>query len=234
MRTSEWVRSLNELRQAVQTAAKHAADVDRDARIPAQAISELRSLKSMSAIAPKALGGAGLGAAEMVHIARGLARGCASTALVWSMYQRQLASRCRFSGGVARLKELARTAVGEQWLIASATSEASTGGNLRSSEAAVADLPAEPDRVCLVKQATTVSYGAEADLILLTARRGADAAPGDQVLAAVLAEQAQLSQTSEWHPMGMRGRTARVSVSRRSFPAISSCRPRLRISRRKP
>lgn len=141
----------------------------------------------------------------MIRIAQGLARACAATALVWSMHQGQLASLCRFSGGVARLEEMARTAVSEQWLIASATSEAGSGGNLRSSEAALEDLSEEPARVRLVKHATTVSYGSEADLILVTARRSADGAPSDQVLAAVLPEQAQLEQTSEWNPMGMRG-----------------------------
>jgi acyl-CoA dehydrogenase len=196
---------LDELSQAVQTAAKHASDVDREARFPVEAISELRSLNLMSAIAPKDLGGAELGATDMVRIAQRLARACAATALVWSMHQGQLASLCRFTGGVSRLDELARSAVSEQWLIASATSEAASGGNLRSSEAAIEDRALEPARVRLVKQATTVSYGAEADLILVTARRSPDAAPSDQILAAFLAEQAQLTQTSQWNPMGMRG-----------------------------
>jgi acyl-CoA dehydrogenase len=196
---------LDDLSQAIQTAAKHASDVDREARFPVEAISELRSLKFMSAIAPKDLGGAELGATDMVRIAQRLARACAATALVWSMHQGQLASLCRFTGSVSRLDELARSAVSEQWLIASATSEAASGGNLRSSEAAIEDRALEPARVRLVKQATTVSYGAEADLILVTARRSPDAAPSDQILAAFLAEQAQLTQTSQWNPMGMRG-----------------------------
>jgi acyl-CoA dehydrogenase len=170
-----------------------------------ESIDELRRQKLLAAVAPKELGGAGFDVAALVRIARQLARSCASTAMIWSMHQGQLASLCRFGQGGAALEALARTAVTQQWLIASATSEARSGGNLRSSDAAIDRTESTENTARLVKQATAVSYGAEADLWLVTARSSPEAPPSDQVLAAVLPGQAVIEQISEWAPMGMRG-----------------------------
>lgn len=193
------------LHNVVETAKRYAADVDRRARFPAEAVAELRAGRLLAAAAPKASGGLGLATSELCSIARELARACAATAMVWSMHQGQLVTLCRFAAKGSRLAELAAVAVDEQWLIASATSESGSGGDLRSSVAAVQPHAGDGDFVRLDKHATTVSYGAEADLLLVTARRCAEAPAGDQVLVAVRPEQAVTTRTSAWDPMGMRG-----------------------------
>jgi acyl-CoA dehydrogenase len=86
--------------------------------------------------------------------------------------------------------------------LASATSEAGVGGDLRRSIAAVA-IDGEARR--LVKQATTVSYGEYADGYLITARRSPDAAASDQVLGLTRRDQTDLRALGEWDTMGMRG-----------------------------
>ena len=61
-----------------------------------------------------------------------------------------------------------RTLADEQLLLASSTTEGGGGGNVRSSEA-----PVEHDgsRIALERDATVISYGAQADAIVTTARR---------------------------------------------------------------
>ncbi|WP_254870653.1 acyl-CoA dehydrogenase family protein [Streptomyces sp. KAI-26] len=187
------------------TAAHHARDVDAGARLPTEAIAALREQNLLAAVAPVGLGGLGLSVRELATLARKLARGCASTAMVWAMHQGQLACLCQHHGGAPALLELARTAVAEQWLIASATSEPASGGDIRKSTAAVTALSGHSGTVALSKDATTVSYGAAADLLQVTARRSPDVAANDQVLVAVLREQATLEQKGIWSPLGMRG-----------------------------
>ncbi|MGB5801259.1 MAG: acyl-CoA dehydrogenase family protein, partial [Mesorhizobium sp.] len=96
-----------------------------------------------------------------------------------------------------------RRIAGEQLLLASATSEAGIGGNLRNSICAVA---VADDRFSLTKDATVISYGAHADAILATARRAPDAASTDQVMVVVPTDDSRtLERKSVWDTLGMRG-----------------------------
>ncbi|UZI32369.1 acyl-CoA dehydrogenase family protein [Streptomyces sp. VB1] len=186
-------------------ATQHARDVDVRARLPVEAIAALRERNLLAAVAPRDLGGAGLSVQELAAVARRIARSCGSTAMVWAMHQGQLACLCRHHGDAPALVEMARTAVAQQWLIASATSEPAGGGDIRTSAAALVTSSDSSGTATLTKDATTVSYGAAADLLQVTARRNAEAAANDQVLVAVLREQATLEQRGTWAPLGMRG-----------------------------
>jgi acyl-CoA dehydrogenase len=57
----------------------------------------------------------------------------------------------------------------------------------------------------LAKNATVMSYGAQADGILTTARRSPDADPSDQVLVALTKEDYRLEHLLDWDTLGMRG-----------------------------
>jgi acyl-CoA dehydrogenase len=57
----------------------------------------------------------------------------------------------------------------------------------------------------LRKQAPVISYGLEADDLLVTARRADDASPSDQVLVLLCREACMLEQTSTWNALGFRG-----------------------------
>jgi acyl-CoA dehydrogenase len=87
-------------------------------------------------------------------------------------------------------------------LIASATTEIGIGGDVRSSTCFVDH---EGDRARVAKNAPVISYGEYADLVLITARRDADSAPGDQVLVAALRDELGLERTGTWDTLGLRG-----------------------------
>ena len=76
------------------------------------------------------------------------------------------------------------------------------GGDLRKSVCAVEQTGS---RIALIKSATVMSYGEQADAILTTARRSADAASSDQVLVAFMKEDYQLEPIMNWDTLGMRG-----------------------------
>ena len=90
----------------------------------------------------------------------------------------------------------------EQLLLASSTTEGQNGGNIRSSAAPVA-----PGRraITLERAATVISYGAEADGLVTTARRSPEAAASDQVLVAFLKGDYTLERLNGWDTLGMRG-----------------------------
>jgi acyl-CoA dehydrogenase len=95
----------------------------------------------------------------------------------------------------------------KQLLIASVTSEVGVGGDTRTSICAVERDGDGPGRFKLNKDATTISYGEQADDLLVTSRRAPDAAASDQVLVLVRKADAgvALARTSNWDTMGMRG-----------------------------
>ncbi|MFI6536933.1 acyl-CoA dehydrogenase family protein [Nonomuraea sp. NPDC050547] len=181
--------------------AEHAAAVDRDARFPKEALSALRAHGLLAAAAPAERGGLGADVPALAGMAAALARGCGATAMIWAMHQVQLA--CLLAGEqTPELREAVTRVVRDQLLIASATSEAGIGGALRTSSCAV---ERDGAGARLDKRATTVSYGVEADALLVSARRGPGSPPSDQV--AVLADSARtrLEVLGGWNPLGMRG-----------------------------
>ncbi|MFI6905979.1 acyl-CoA dehydrogenase family protein [Nonomuraea sp. NPDC050394] len=202
--------------------AEHADAVDSDARFPKEALSALRAHGLLAAAAPVERGGLGVDVPALAGMAAALSRGCGATAMIWAMHQVQLA--CLLAGEQAlrageqalpsgeqalpsgeqapELRDAVTRVVRDQLLIASATSEAGIGGALRTSSCAVERAGAGAR---LDKRATTVSYGVEADALLVSARRGPGSPPSDQV--AVLADSARtrLEVLGGWNPLGMRG-----------------------------
>jgi acyl-CoA dehydrogenase len=203
-------------RAVAAVAAEHAAAVDRDAAFPAAAVDRLRAERLLAAAVPARFGGAGCDLPSLVRIAGVLAGGCGSTAMVWAMHQLQVACLARHCGAEPVLVDLLARIGAGQLLVASVTSERGVGGNIRASQAAV--LGTGPDRT-LDKQATTVSYGQQADAFLVTARRGPDADAGDQVAVLALRAQVRLDRTGGWNPMGMRGTDSPAMRVRATVPA---------------
>lgn len=189
-------------RIAQEVAAKHADDVDSKARFPAETVAALREAKAMSALIPKDLGGSGLTMRELGMLVGALAQTCASSAMVLAMHYNQLCCVVRHHAGSPFFNRFMRDMVEQQWLMASITSEVGTFGDTRSSICAV---QTEGDRFTLVKEATTGSYCAHADVIVVTARRNAEAGASDQVLVLLRKGDYTLEQTTSWDTMGMRG-----------------------------
>jgi acyl-CoA dehydrogenase len=109
-------------------------------------------------------------------------------------------------------RDLLRRIAAEQLLLASSTTEGQAGANIRSS---AAHIVREGERVALDRAATCVSYGAQADAIVTTARRAEDAAASDQVLVVFMKEDYTLEPIVPWNVLGMRG-TASVGFRLRA------------------
>lgn len=183
-------------------AAKHADSVDREARFPAESFAALKAEKLLGIMVPKELGGEGASIATVSEVCHALGQFCASTAMVYAMHQIQVACFVRHGQGSAWHRSFLERLAKEQLLLASATSEAGIGGDVRSSACAV---ELTGDAFKLKKNATVISYGANADAILVTARKNADAPASDQVIVLVLKQDYRLEQTGGWDTLGMRG-----------------------------
>ena len=196
----------NDLRSradATGAAALESADAaDREARFPTEAFLSARTQRLLGIMVPTELGGEGASISDVVDVCYILARGCASTAMIFAMHQIMVAILLRHARNSPWHIGLLRRLAKEQLLLASSTTEGKGGGDLRASVCAV---ERTGSRIELTKSATVISYGAQADVILTTARRAADAAPSDQVLVAFTKADYQLEPFMNWDTLGMRG-----------------------------
>jgi acyl-CoA dehydrogenase len=183
-------------------AAAEAVDVDRQARFPQAAIDAARAQKLLGAQIPQAFGGDGASISDITDMCYTLGRACSSTAMIFAMHQTKVACLVRHGTGSDWHEALMRRVAAEQLLLASSTTEGQNGGNVRSSSAAI-----EPTAtgISLVRNATVISYGAQADGVVTIARRANDAAASDQVLVAFTKDNYTLERSLEWETLGMRG-----------------------------
>jgi acyl-CoA dehydrogenase len=183
-------------------AAAEADEVDREARFPQKAIDATRQQRLLGVQIPLEFGGDGASISDITDMCYTLGRACASTAMIFAMHQTKVACLVRHGAGSGWHEKLMRRVASEQLLLASSTTEGQNGGNIRSSAAAVEYAGTE---ISLVRNATVISYGAEADGIVTIARRASDAAGSDQVLLAITREDYTLERSLEWETLGMRG-----------------------------
>lgn len=187
---------------AAGAAAAHADAVDRAARFPDEAFAALRAERLLSILVPSELGGEGACVGDVVDICYALGRACASSGMIFAMHQIMVAILVRHARDSAWHQRLLRRLCAEQLLLASSTTDGAGGGDLRASACAVA---ASGTRIALTKNAAVMSYGAEADAILTTARRSPQAEAADQVLVAFVKGDYRLERGGAWDALGMRG-----------------------------
>jgi len=186
----------------VAAAASEAEEVDRDARFPQKAIDAARAHRLLGIQVPQNFGGDGASIFDITDMCYALGRACSSTAMIFAMHQTKVACLVRHGVGSAYHEGLMRRLASEQLLLASSTTEGQNGGNIRFSSAAVERAGTE---ISLVRNATVISYGAQADGIVTIARRANDAAGSDQVLLAITKDDYTLERSLEWETLGMRG-----------------------------
>ena len=183
-------------------AALHAAEVDKKGRFPAETLEALREAGVMSAGVPCNFGGAGCTLLELAQLCSTLSQSCGSSGMVLAMHYIQLGCIARHGLNSDFFRGYLCDVVKHQYLLASMTSEVGTYGDTRSSICAV---ERQGGRFVLNKDATTGSYCAYADAILVTCRRETSAPASDQVLVLVRREDCALAQTTSWDTMGLRG-----------------------------
>jgi len=181
-----------------------AAEVDRDARFPHEAIAALRRERLLSAAIPEVYGGMGLTIDEIAQICTALGQNCSAAAMVYAMHKIQVASIVNFGQSSPYFKQLLVEMCEKQTLIASVTSEVGVGGDMRSSICAV-ESDAATGRFKVEKKASVISYGEHADALLLTARRSPESPPNDQVSVYLPMGDVKLERTGVWNTLGMRG-----------------------------
>jgi len=189
-------------------AARHADDVDRQARFPKEALDALKAAKLLGILVPKDKGGPGAGIADVVSVCHVL--GSTAPRPRWSTPCTR--SRCRASCGT----------VAQCWLDAFmkrllATTAARVGTSKQASVATYvrAFAPLREGRpFALAKQATVISYGANSDGVLVTARRTLQSPASDQVIVVVPKSSATLEQLQDWDTLGMRGTCSIATISR--------------------
>jgi acyl-CoA dehydrogenase len=182
-------------------AAAAADDVDAAARFPIETFDALRAAGLLSVLLPESLGGEGATLADVAPAVTELGRACASSGMVYAMHLIQLACLTRHASSPA-LATFARRVADEQLLLASATTEAGVGGDVRTSLCAVTT---EDDRYRLEKQASVISYGEQADAVFTTARRTPDSPASDQVLVVCTDPGLSLEANGDWDTLGFRG-----------------------------
>ena len=182
--------------------AEYAAEVDRDARFPAEAMAALCEAKLLSAYVPTEYGGMGLNILQIARVCEALGQYCGSSAMIYAMHCIQVACVVHHAQESAYFRQYLRRLVDEQRLMASATTEIGTGGDLRSSVCAI---EVTGDNFTLTKKAPVISYGEAADDILVTCRRAPDAPASEQVQVLVRRGEFTAEPLSTWDTMGFRG-----------------------------
>jgi len=190
------------IRAVAAIAAEHADDVDRLGRVPEETVQALRSERLMGLLVPSGFGGPGGTLAEVATVCHALAQACGASGMIYAMHQIQVACVVAHGSTSPWHQALLRQICSAQLLLGSATSEAGTGGNILTSLCAVETVDGQ---AALAKDASTISYGAHADALLVTARRNATAAANDQVMLVALRADYTLERTSGWDALGMRG-----------------------------
>ncbi|MDW3180794.1 acyl-CoA dehydrogenase family protein [Roseobacter sp.] len=182
--------------EALACVRDHACAVDAEARFPVEGIAALRGagwLQPPEGQEDEAL-------STLVSRCRAVGEACSSTGLIFAMHHIMLACLQRHGGEA--LQQVPEALTG-QWLLASSTTEQATGGDISRSLCAVRD--DGNGNGFLEKDASVLSYAEQSDLILVTARRDAQAEESDQVLVAIPTRDVRLRRVRDWSGLGMRG-----------------------------
>jgi acyl-CoA dehydrogenase len=188
--------------RAAEIAAAHANAVDSEARFPEEAIAALKAENLFGIMVPQSLGGEEASVSEVVDVCYRLGRACSSTGMIYAMHQVKAACVVHHGMDSAWHREFMGRMIADQLLLASSTTEGGGGGNVRSSEAPVEQ---SDGRIVLLRNASVISYGAQADAVVTTARRDANADASDQVLVVFEKKNYSLERTGGWDTLGMRG-----------------------------
>ena len=197
---------------ADQVTGPAADDVDVRGRFPSETVAALRAEGLLAALVPAPSGGGGATLAEVSDGLVALGRRCASSAMVVAMHHIQVACLVRH-GTSPLLRDYLRELSDHQYLLASATTEVGTGGDVRSS---ICALEVTDGRFRVEKQAPVISYADDADAVLVTARRTPESPESDQVIVLCRPPDLELEQVGEWNALGFRGTCSTGFVLRAS------------------
>ena len=193
---------LERAQRVAAVAGQFCDDVDRNSRFPSEAISALKAERMMGLPVARDFGGEATPLEDLTEICSLLGQSCAATAMIYAMHLIKVGSLVSHSHESRWHCDFMQRLCRDQLLLASATTENGTGGDMGSSICAV---ERTGDTFRLRKDATVISYGLDADAILVTSRASPDSPPSDQVMVVVEKGQYSLELTARWDTLGMRG-----------------------------
>ena len=183
--------------------AAHAADVDESARFPTESFAALKKAGLLGIMVPAELGGMEAPLRVTAEVCSLLAQNCSSTGLSYAMHQIKASSLVMHGMDDEWHRSFMQRMVSEQLLLGSATTEGGgVGGDLRTSHCGIESKGSVFE---VRKEGCLISYGLQADAILITARRTPESPPSDQVMAVMTRDQYTLELTQVWNTLGMRG-----------------------------
>lgn len=195
---SSWVARAEALARDI--LARHAADVDRRARWPAQSVDALKSGGFLGLTVPATHGGAAAGPRTFAAVLSKLAEGCASTAMIYLMHvcgTQVVAAAAEF----VRRDQVLRDAAGKHLL----TLAFSERGSRSHFWAPVSRAVPDGAGYRLTADKSWVTSAGHADgYVVSTGTAGADA-PTASTLYFVPAGAAGLSVAGPWEGLGLRG-----------------------------
>jgi alkylation response protein AidB-like acyl-CoA dehydrogenase len=194
-----WGQKATELARGV--LARHADEVDRSGRWPAESMEALGKAGLLGLTVPPALGGAGAGPRTFVAVLSALAEHCASTAMIALMHTcgvQVVAGAAAFP----RREEILRAAAAGKHLSTLAFSEK---GSRSHFWAPVSRARVEGDRHRLSAEKSFVTSAGHADSYVVSTGSAAGQKPTDSTLYFVPRDAAGLSVSGAWDGLGLRG-----------------------------
>src|SRR5215210_1063108 len=197
--SSDWVKRAEAASRDV--LARHAADVDREARWPAESLDALRKAGLMGLTVPTAQGGTGLGPRAFASVLAKLAEGCASTAMIYLMHVcgTQVVAAAT---GFARRDEVLREIAAGRHLSTLAFSEK---GSRSHFWAPVSQARANGTGFKVSADKSWVTSAGHADSYITSTRAAGATEPTASTLYFVPKGAAGLTVAGQWTGLGLRG-----------------------------
>ena len=171
--------------------------------LPADGHRRARSKRLLGIQVPLEFGGDDASIFDVTDMCYALGRACSSTAMIFAMHQIKVACVVRHGRGNA-LAGNAHAPHRVRAVAARVLDDRRPERRQRPLQRGRGRARTAPT-ISLERNATVISYGAEADGIVTIARRAADAAGSDQVLLALAKDDYTLERSHDWDTLGMRG-----------------------------
>ena len=195
--------------------AKHAADVDKLARWPAESIDALKKGGFLGLIVPTSHGGAAQGPRAFAGVIAKLAEGCASTAMIYLMHTVATQSIVQANEFGKRDPVLKDIAAGKHL----STLAFSERGSRSHFWAPVSQATAYKDGYHLSADKSFVTSAGQADSYVVSTRTAGAADPGATTLYFVPKGAKGMTVTSPWTGLGLRGNCERPDEAGRASPS---------------
>jgi alkylation response protein AidB-like acyl-CoA dehydrogenase len=203
------------LGSVLEVARRHAAEVDAEARFPAEAVAELRATGLLGLTVPEEQGGLGAGPVQFTEVVSRLAEACGSTAMVYLMHvSAAMPVLAAAPNGLPSLaRQMARDTLG--------TLAFSERGSRSHFWAPVSKSTANGGSVHMKADKSFVTSAAHAGVYIASVLKPDAAGPLDSDLYAIPADTPGLKVGAPWRGLGLRGNASSPMEIDATVPAAN-------------